>query len=149
MDLDIVLDNDKRFISRCAAIIYNKDKTKVLMFSFKNYYMLPGGRIEFNETSLDAIKREIKEETGYDLKFTFQGVQENFLRKDNKDIMQYVFLYETIYDGDTSSFVSKDNESQIFTFIDINKLDEYNIVPRSNIDIIKNHKVHTVERENN
>ncbi len=149
MDLDIILDNDKRFIARCAAAIYNKDKTKVLMFSFKNYYMLPGGRIEFNETSLDAIKREIKEETGYDLKFTFQGVQENFLSKDNKDIMQYVFLYEAIYDGDTSSFVSKDNESQTFTFIDINKLDEYNIVPRSNVDIIKNHKVHTVEKENN
>ena len=149
MDLDIVLDNDKRFISRCAAVIYNEDKTKVLMFSFKNYYMLPGGRIEFNETSLDAIKREIKEETGYDLKFTFLAVQENFLSKDDKDIMQYVFLYEATYNGDTSSFVSKDNESQIFTFIDLNKLDEYNIVPRSNIDIIKNHKVHTIERENN
>ena len=76
-------------------------------------------------------------------------MQENFLSKDNKDIMQYVFLYEAIYDGDTSSFVSKDNESQTFTFIDINKLDEYNIVPRSNVDIIKNHKVHTVEKENN
>lgn len=149
MDLDIILDNDKRFIAKCAAVIYNKDKTKVLMFSFKNYYMLPGGRIEFNETSLDAIKREIKEETGYDLKFTFQGVQENFLSKDNKDIMQYVFLYEAIYDVDTSSFVNKDNDSQTFTFIDINKLDEYNIVPRSNVDIIKNHKVHTVEKENN
>lgn len=63
--------------------------------------------------------------------------------------MQYVFLYEAIYDGDISSFVSKDNESQTFTFIDLNKLDYYNIVPRSNIDIIKNHKFHTVERENN
>lgn len=149
MDLDIILDSDKRFIARCAAVIYNKDKTKVLMFSFKDYYMLPGGRIEFNETSLDAIKREIKEETGYDLKLTFQGVQENFLSKDNKDIMQYVFLYESIYDGDTSSFANKDNDSQTFTFIDINKFDEYNIVPRSNVDIIKNHKVHTVEKENN
>ena len=149
MDLDIILDNDKWFIARCAAVIYNKDKTKVLMFSFKDYYMLPGGRIEFNETSLDAIKREIKEETGYDLKFTFLGVQENFLRKDDKDIMQYVFLYEAIYDGDTISFANKDNENQTFTFMDINKLDEYNIVPRSNVDIIKNHKVHTVEKENN
>ena len=26
MDLDIILDNDKRFIARCAAVIYNKDK---------------------------------------------------------------------------------------------------------------------------
>lgn len=76
-------------------------------------------------------------------------MQENFLSKDNKDIMQYVFLYEAIYDGDTSSFVNKDNDSQTFTFIDINKLDEYNIVPRSNVDIIKNHKVHIVEKENN
>lgn len=27
MDLDIILDSDKRFIARCAAVIYNKDKT--------------------------------------------------------------------------------------------------------------------------
>ena len=43
-------------------IIYNKDKTKILVFKIedgRDYYMLPGGRIEFNESSIDSIKREI------------------------------------------------------------------------------------------
>ena len=146
MDLDIIIENDKRFISRCAAVIYNKNKSKILVFKVRNFYMLPGGRIEFNETSLEAIKREIKEETGYDLTFSFLGVQENFLNKDNKNIMQYVFLYEAVYDGDTSSFVNKDNDSQTFTFIDLNMLEYYDIVPRSNIDIIKNNAIHTIEK---
>ena len=29
MDLDIIIDSDKRFISRCAAVIYNKNKSKI------------------------------------------------------------------------------------------------------------------------
>ena len=60
--------------------------------------------------------------------------------------MQYVFLYEAVYDGNASSFVNKDNDSQTFTFIDLNMLEDYNIVPRSNIDIIKNNAIHTIEK---
>lgn len=60
--------------------------------------------------------------------------------------MQYVFLYEAVYDGDTSFFVNKDNDSRTFTFIDLNMLEDYNIVPRLNIDIIKNNVIHTIER---
>ena len=63
MNLDFEIDNI-RFNARASAIIYNKDKTKVLLFKIvdRDYFMLPGGRIEIYEDSLNAIKREIKEE---------------------------------------------------------------------------------------
>lgn len=70
MDLNFEIDNIK-FNARASAIIYNKDRTKVLLFKIidRDYFMIPGGRIEIYEDSLNAIKREIKEETGFDLEF--------------------------------------------------------------------------------
>ena len=38
--------------------------------TYKNeyFYILPGGGVEFGEKTIDAVKREIKEEVNYDLK---------------------------------------------------------------------------------
>ncbi len=47
MNLDFEIDNI-RFNARVSAIIYSKDKTKVLLFKIidRDYFMLPGGRIK-------------------------------------------------------------------------------------------------------
>ena len=61
MNLDFVR-NDFRFNARTSAVIYNKDLSKVFLFNVegRNFYMLPGGRIEELEESIDTIKRENK-----------------------------------------------------------------------------------------
>lgn len=141
MNLDFNLSVDKRFNARCSAIIYNKDKSKILLFKIldKDYYMLPGGRIEFYELSSQAIKREIKEETNYDLDFELISIQENFLEKDNTQIMQYNFCYKSIYEGNIiAEFTCLDNKNQIFKWINIKELPNYNIVPQSNLNLILN-----------
>ena len=91
MNLDYKIANN-RFNARVSSIIYNKDKTKILLFKMKDrdFYMLPGGRIEMNEDSLSAVKREISEELGFDLEFTLCSIQENFLKL--KDINIIVFV---------------------------------------------------------
>ena len=68
MDIDFEKEG-YRFLLRASAIIYNEDKTKVLIFRVigKDYYLLPGGRIGALEDSLTAVKREIKEELGVDI----------------------------------------------------------------------------------
>ena len=38
---------------------------------FKNHWCLPGGHIEYGEKAIDAVKREVKEETGLDIKPAF------------------------------------------------------------------------------
>lgn len=57
-----------------GALILNSKGGIFLMKSFKwrNNYVIPGGHIELGEKIIEALKREIKEETGlniYDIKF--------------------------------------------------------------------------------
>lgn len=153
MDLDFKL-NDFRFNARVAAIIYNKDKTKVLLFKVEDeidYYLLPGGRIGINEDSKTAIKREIKEELGFDLNFDLCSIQENFIKKDNNDIMQYCFCYKSIYNQeiDKESFKCLDNDGQTFNWINIDDLDNIKILPESSKELIKTNDIlieHIIEK---
>ena len=88
MNVDFEINNI-RINARVSAIIYNKDKNKVLLFKVedgRDYYMLPGGRIELNESSNNAIIREIKEELNFDLTYKLCAIEENFIKKDGKII---------------------------------------------------------------
>lgn len=151
MNLDFEIDN-VRFNARASAIIYNKDKTKVLLFKIidRDCFMLPGGRIEIYEDSLTAIKREINEETGFNLEFELCSIQENFLEKDNKKIMQYCFCYKSIYNQDITqeSFICNDNKGQIFYWVNINDLQNYKLLPNSTYELIKTSKniKHIIEK---
>ncbi|MDO5569669.1 MAG: NUDIX domain-containing protein [bacterium] len=98
MNLDFYLNKTSRFNARCSAIIFNNDKTKVLVFKIndgRDYYLIPGGRIEFNETSLDAIKREIKEETGFDLNYNLLSIHGINLMAYLSTIAQVLFLNDS------------------------------------------------------
>ncbi len=56
----IVLDNDNKVV---LIHVFGDD-----IFGHRDYYELPGGGVENNETLIDAIKREIKEELGVTIK---------------------------------------------------------------------------------
>lgn len=153
MNIDFASD-DYRFNARCSAIIYNKDKSKVLLFKVgddRDFYMLPGGRIEHFEDSKTAIIREIQEELGWTLDYDFCCIQENFVESKHKKITQYCFCYKAIYDGEaiSESIPCHDNISQSFYWISLKDLDNYKISPMSNKDLILEHNknIHIVERD--
>ena len=59
-----------------GALIFNRENKILLMKSYKwrNRFVIPGGHIELGEKMEDALKREIKEETGlgiFGIKFLF------------------------------------------------------------------------------
>lgn len=153
MNLDYEIFNN-RFNARVSAIIYNKDKTKILLFKMgdRNFYMLPGGRIELNEDSLTAIKREIMEELNFDLEYKLCSIQENFLKLSDKNIMQYCFCYKATYNKDISEekFVCMDNNSQIFEWIDLKRISDISIKPESTLELVlenTNSIKHIIERD--
>ena len=143
MNLDFEIDNT-RFNARAAAIIYNKNKTKVLLFKIidRDYFMLPGGRIEIYEDSLNAVKIENN-----------IIIMKKFIEKGNKKIMQYCFCYKSIYNEDIiqEKFVCNVNKGQIFYWININDLQNYKLLPDSTYELIKDSEniKHIIEKQKN
>lgn len=100
-------DDNFFFLYRVSALIFNKDKSKILLFygNDMDYYMLPGGKVHQLEKSEDAIKREITEELGFkDLKFDLIGISEEIVRDKENDIQQITLTYKCIYE-DCQSFL--------------------------------------------
>lgn len=58
-------DIDKRTIKSRVFII--NDQEEVIIAHYADLYLLPGGKVGKNETPLNCLKREVKEETGIDL----------------------------------------------------------------------------------
>ena len=153
MNLDF-RNNNYRFNARASVIIFNADKTKILLFKVedgRDYYMLPGGRIEIFEDSKSAIAREVREELGYELDFDLCSVQENFITKENQKIMQYCFCYKATYKNEIKDniFKCKDNDNQQFYWVDINEISKYKIYPESTYKLLDSDKIkHFIEKKN-
>ncbi|OAB32829.1 DNA mismatch repair protein MutT [Paenibacillus macquariensis subsp. defensor] len=74
---------------------------KVLMVkenksSVKNKWNFPSGRIEYGEDILDAACREVKEETGYDVRLTGTTGIYNFISSSNHQVILFHFIGEII-----------------------------------------------------
>ena len=147
---DIKYDkNNFSFAYRVSAIIYNSDKTKILLFrgNDSDFYMLPGGKVHELEKSEDAIRREIKEEIGFeDLEFEMAGVSEEIVKE--KNIHQITFTYKTTYKNEIkeAKFKSIETDWINFEWVDVNKLNNYEIHPSNIIKMIDNSQFeHLVE----
>lgn len=112
--------------------------------------MLPGGRIQYFEDSKTAIIREMQEELGWNLNYDFCAIQENFLETKSQKITQYSLCYKAIYNEEIAkeTFSCLDNDYQHFYWIDIDKLDNLKILPKSNKNLIlgNNKDIHIIER---
>lgn len=141
------------FAYRVSAIIYNADETKILLFygDDMNFYMLPGGKVKEQEKSEDAIKREIYEELGYEnLEFKFAGISEELISEKSDFIQEITITYKCKYDGDIKEepFKSKESDWINFKWVDIKKLNEYNIHPAEILSVVNNDSNHIVEEKN-
>ncbi len=78
-------------ILRNNKVLLTKRKVKIE----KGKWCLPGGHIEIGESAEEAIKREIKEETGLDVKkVKFLFYQDEFIKKLDWSAVVLVFLVE-------------------------------------------------------
>ncbi len=142
MDIKYI-EKDYRFLYRTSAVIFNYDKTKVLLFNVegKNFYMLPGGKIKQKETSIETIKREIEEEIGFkDIEFHFLAISEEFVIDDSIYNQQINLIYQGIFKKPTKEirFNGLEGNWSNFEWIDVSNIDNYNIYPSKIKEAIKN-----------
>ena len=133
MNLDFIRDNF-RFNARTSALIYNNEQNKVLLFNVegRDFYLLPGGRIEELEESSDTIRREIKEEIGWDdLEFSFLALNEQFVNDKGYNNHQINIIYKAIYKNsiNETKFKGLEGDWINFEWVDIDKIEQYRIYP--------------------
>ena len=159
MDIRIK-NNNVLFKVRVSGIIIINNKLLVDKYN-DTKYCLPGGYVELGETTEEGLRREIKEEVNIDININnFMGVMENFFYGRNNDYTQSLDFYYKVSPKDINDINLNDYEyvendkgfiiKHEFKWIDINNLDNFNLVPDSLINIIKENKnemFHLIKKE--
>lgn len=100
----------------------------------RDYFFLPGGHVEFNETLRAALKREIYEETGAIVtKAQFIGGIENIFQQDMEQKHEISFIF--IADIDNYEIVSKESHVTFYWFA-MDKFIDSNIAPPALKDVV-------------
>lgn len=96
---DLTFKTDEgRFNYRVCAVIIHDGKVLAMKDSHADYYYLPGGRVQFNETAEEALLRELKEELNIDasiirpLYFNQSFFNEDALKIDYHEICIYYLV---------------------------------------------------------
>ena len=144
MDISVVINNIKLNI-RVGVILKYGDETLIELSKVGSNSVIPGGRIKIGEKSIDAIKREIKEELNFDIdvnKLTFVKIIENFFKIDTNKYHELFFVYKYNVSEDEYRILSNiknnnDNANSYFEFVKLNDLNSINLLPTEVIELIK------------
>lgn len=133
MDVKYIRNNFQFFL-RVSVVIFNEEETKILLFNVtgREFYMLPGGKINELEESIDAIKREVKEELGWEnLEYKFLGISEEFVNDKGYNNHQIELIYKGIYKQkiENEEFKGLEGDWIKFEWIDIKEINNYKIYP--------------------
>jgi 8-oxo-dGTP pyrophosphatase MutT (NUDIX family) len=136
-DITYKTDNN-RFNYRVAGVIIQNNKLLIMTNDGLPYYYLPGGRVQFFEKSIDAIKRELYEE----LVIYFEvnnllWIHENFFTESvSKEVFHEICFFYKIELTNTIKFPIEDDftksegtQKNYFKWANIYDLEQYKLVP--------------------
>lgn len=153
IDCQVDAVNDS-FSYRVAALIIRDGNILVAKHINHDCYYTVGGRVRLNETSLEAVVREVVEETGFIFevdKLAF--VQERFFKYNEKNHHEIVFFYHMKYN---ENLVIKDGaytdqaEKETLHWLTLKKLNQINIVPeflKTGLLNISENIIHVISKE--
>ena len=116
-----------------GALIFNPDGKLFLVKSHKwhDKYVMPGGHIELGETAENALKREIKEETGLDIHgIEFLRFQEHVFDNAYWKKKHFIFLdFACKTDASGNSEIKLNNEGQEYVWVSIDEALKIDVEP--------------------
>lgn len=144
---DITIDVNGYCINlRVAGILHLDDKILVCRMIDKDWWFLPGGRIKANESSLQALQRELCEEIGKSFRIVRPAVcSENFFQLDGRSFHEVCTYYDVQWTG-TKDMEQPKDANEVFDWAareDIPKLDlkpaflkKYILNPSPNLELV-------------
>lgn len=86
--------NDSIFKLRVSGLLVKENKVLIVQMNNNGFYCLPGGHVELNEDSKEAVIREFEEETNIPVKIKKQiAIAENFFPALNKIKVHEIGIY--------------------------------------------------------
>ena len=135
---DLTLDVlDYKLNVRVAGVIIHNGKVLVHKNMNSNHYALVGGRVEIGEDSATTLKREIQEEMGKEIEITdYVSTIENFFEMKDSKFHEIMFIHKAEFKNEEDKkieYVIKNIEGKDYLryeWLEIDKIDEYPIVPQ-------------------
>ncbi|MBR3898030.1 MAG: NUDIX domain-containing protein [Bacilli bacterium] len=136
-------ENNNRFNCRTGAILYNEDKTKIILENQENKRLVfPGGRIDIGENSKEALERELKEELNIEVSSKLKFILELFLKKDDRYYHEVGFYYiAEIEESEIKDNLKSLDSNGSFNWFSIEELNYYDITATPIKEKIINKKI--------
>ena len=149
--MDITIDvDDYKLNVRAAGVMIHNGKILVHKNVNSDHYALIGGRVEIGENSANTVKREIKEELGKDVEITgYISTIENFFEIKSSKYHEIMFVHKIEFTNEEDKnieYTMKNIEGKDYLkyeWIDLDKIDEYPLMPSIMKDILKEKKFPT------
>ena len=155
MDLTIDVEDYKLNI-RASAIIIHNGKFLAHRNVNSDHYALIGGRVQIGEDSATTVKREILEEMGKEIEIIgYVSTIENFFELNGNKYHEIMFVHRAEFVDEEDKKIEdtikniEGHDYLQYEWIDINKIDEYNVVPKEIKGILKEMKfpVHKINND--
>lgn len=114
---------------RCGsgAIILNEEgKIMMLKTTYSDFYEIPGGVVEQNESPIECCKREIFEEIGLDLKIEKLLVLE-YQKQEFDDSFMFLFDGGTLTNTQIQNIKLQEKEIECFGFYSLEEIKELTV----------------------
>ena len=152
-DVAVFVDGIK-FNFRVSALIENKGRYLIEKSIKTDFVHMQGGRVHAGESTLDAIKRELKEELKLEnVEPKLIKISEQFFVFDNTKYHELNFVYYVKLKNNNSlaqsdNIQNYDNQTQTMVWIKRKDLNKYKILPEFIYNIKKSRKIsHLVNKE--
>lgn len=154
--MDITIDVENYILNvRAAGVIIHNNKILAHRNINSNHYALVGGRVQIGEDSETTVKREIEEELGKEVKITgYISTIENLFEMKGSKYHEILFVHraEFVDENDQKiDYILKNVEGKDYLqyeWLDLDKIDEYPILPNVTKEILKEDKF-PIHRINN
>lgn len=155
MDITVEVEGQMLNIRTAMCMIHNN---KLLTHRNINsdHYAIPGGRIQIGEDSAKALKREVMEEMGKEIELIgYVTTIENFFEMNGKKYHEIEFVHLAEFKNEEDKKIEETikniegKEYLQYEWVDINKIDEYPIMPKAIKQVIKEGKfpTHTINND--
>lgn len=149
--MDLCLDvGEYKLNIRAAGVIIHNNKVLVHKNVNKDHYAIPGGRIEIGENSEQTLKREIQEELGKEIEINnYMATIENFFEMDGKKYHELYFLCRAEFKNEEDKKIDytmhniEGKEYLQYEWIDLKRINEYNVLPSCIKNILKKNEFPT------